>query len=559
MLHLPEALVNRATAPSCTTGLLFSPRTPYACLMRGAAADQRAGTGRHGPWLALIIIAAGYFLNVLDSTVVNVAVPSIVSSLHTTADQILWVLNGYLFPYAILLPLAGRLGDFFGHRNVLFVGLFVFTLASLVSGFAGSGSMLIFGRALQGVGAAAAAPQAIAITSRIFPAERKGVAFGALAAVTGVAAAAGPVIGGLVTQTLGWRWIFLLNIPVSLVSLVGVFLFVPLTREGVRVRLGLLTVVVGSVGLFALLYGLIEGQRYRWGSVVGVLTVPHILILAVLLLAGLLLWERAQHGVLLPNALFTSRNYAFMVCAGVGLSFGIFASQLVMTIYLQSGEGASALQVGLVLSPMWVAASLISPIGGRAAARMGARPVLVTAFSLFAGGIALTALFAQLAYSWPMFIAPLMMAGLGAGLSFGPLPLVAMEEVEPHAAGGASALIETGRQIGGALGVCAVGIIIQTAWSSSLRHGAPGIAAQFPPGERERFINGALSAADRGFDPARGGPSLPDLPSGMNEALHHLSAAGLATGTGIVLYVTACVLLAAVFVCLAIRNNPHAT
>jgi EmrB/QacA subfamily drug resistance transporter len=404
-------------------------------------------------------------MNVLDSTVVNVAVPSIVDDIDATTGQILWVISGYLLPYAMLLLLAGRLGDIVGHRNMFAAGLSIFVIASLLCGLAQSPGQLIAARILQGVGAAAAAPQALAVTSAIFPPARRAMAFGVLAAVIGCAAAAGPFLGGLITNFLGWRWIFFINIPLGLIGIAASFVFVPATREKIRQRLAIGPVVLATAGLFAVLFALIEGQRYEWGPLWGELEIIHLLVAGSLLLAVFVLWERTRtegHG-LLPRATFTSRNYALMVWASIATFFGIFGSQFTMTIYLQSGLGASPLQAGLVLAPMWLAAAMVSPVGSQLAERFSHRSLLVGGFLVFGAGIAVTGLLTQTGASWATFIIPLVVAGAGAGLTFAPLTTVAMAEVAPHAFGGASGLIEMVRMGGSAVCTAAVGAILATA------------------------------------------------------------------------------------------------
>ncbi|MGH3922998.1 MAG: MFS transporter, partial [Pseudonocardiaceae bacterium] len=255
------------------------------------AALESRETLRFGPWPALVVIATGYFMNVLDSTVVNVAVPTIMTRLDTTTEQMLWIINGYLLPYALLLLVAGRLGDIYGHRNVFFTGLLIFTVASLLCGLARSPEELIAARVLAGIGAAGASPQAVAITSALFPQSRRGLAFGVLAMVVGVASVAGPALGGIITHYLGWRWIFFLNVPIGVLGLLGTFVFVPSTRNLIRQRLRPATVVLATAGLFALLFALIEGQRFGWGTVYGVLTIPHLLVIGLLLLIAVAVWE----------------------------------------------------------------------------------------------------------------------------------------------------------------------------------------------------------------------------------------------------------------------------
>ncbi|MER6605507.1 DHA2 family efflux MFS transporter permease subunit [Streptomyces sp. NPDC000927] len=513
---------------------------------------------RHGPWPALVVIALGYFMNVLDSTVVNVAIPQIVTGVGATTEQILWVVNGYLLPYAMLLLVAGRLGDIRGHRNVFAAGLLVFTAASLVCGLAQNPEQLIAARVLQGIGAAAAAPQALAITSAVFPPAKLGTAFGVLAAVIGSAAAAGPLLGGLISDTLGWRWIFFINIPLGLIGLVCTFVYVPATRNWARQKLGIVPVLLASAGLFVVLYALIEGERFDWGTVRGWIGIPHFLVLGVLILVGFTLWERRRADGLLPRALFTSRNYALMVWASAATYFGIFGSQLVMTIYLQTALGAGPLEAGLVLSPMWLASSLTAPIGGRLSGRVRRSRLLAGGFAVFCLGVAVTAPFADADAAWWEFVAPLVLAGAGAGLTFAPLTTVAMGEVEPQAAGGASGLIEMSRMIGSAVCTAVVGAVLATVWASSLRDGAADAGGRLSGEDRASLIDGARQAADSGLNSGTEAVAPSSLPSGLVRVFEDLSAQSLASAARPALLITAAVIALAAVTSLFLKESGRA-
>ena len=193
---------------------------------------------RRHPWLALLVLCLGFFVVLLDATIVNVAIPTMLGSLHASLDQILWVVNAFLLTFAVLLVIGGRLGDVLGQRNLFVVGLGAFSVASALCGLAQDPNQLIAARALQGVGAAVLSPQALVIVSAIFPADRRGAAFGILSGVTGLAALAGPTLGGLIVTYLDWRWIFFVNVPIGIVGIAATFLLVPDLRPGRRRRPG---------------------------------------------------------------------------------------------------------------------------------------------------------------------------------------------------------------------------------------------------------------------------------------------------------------------------------
>src|SRR5579859_5009217 len=230
------------------------------------------------PWLALLVLCLGFFVILLDATIVNVAIPTMLQSLRAGLDQILWVVNAYLLTLAVLLVTAGRLGDVFGQRTLFMVGLGLFSVASALCGLAQGPEQLIAARVLQGVGAAVLSPQAMVIVVRIFPAERRGAALGLLSAVTALASVAGPTLGGLIVTYLDWRWIFYVNVPIGLAGMLLALRFVPDLRPGRRHRLDLVGVLLVTAGLFAVIFGLIEGQRYEWGAVAGsALTIPEVI------------------------------------------------------------------------------------------------------------------------------------------------------------------------------------------------------------------------------------------------------------------------------------------
>lgn len=217
---------------------------------------------RNHPMAALTVLSLGLFMTLLDLTIVNIAIPSIVDSIHATLDQVLWVLNAYSLLYAVLLITSGRLGDIYGPRNVFAVGVAIFTAASAVSGFAQDPLQLIVARAAQGLGAAILAPQGLPIMISLFPVEKRGGVFAVYGILAGLAVVAGPTVGGFLVSHYGWRSIFYVNIPFGIVTFALAFGLIPDLRPGRRHRLDLLGVLLATAGLFSVIFALIEGQRY---------------------------------------------------------------------------------------------------------------------------------------------------------------------------------------------------------------------------------------------------------------------------------------------------------
>jgi EmrB/QacA subfamily drug resistance transporter len=220
---------------------------------------------RTNPWLVLVVLTTGFFMIMLDTTIVNVAIPAMSTGLNTTFDQILWVVNAYVLTYAVLLITAGRLGDLYGQRNLFAVGLAIFTVASALCGLSQTPTELIVARVLQGVGGALLTPQTLAILTSIFPPERRGAAFGVWGGVAGLATLAGPTAGGAIITYIDWRWIFFINVPIGIAALVATFLIIPDLRPGRHHGWDVVGILLATTGLFAIVFGLIEGSATTGG------------------------------------------------------------------------------------------------------------------------------------------------------------------------------------------------------------------------------------------------------------------------------------------------------
>src|SRR6266849_4297110 len=342
---------------------------------------------RTNPWLVLLVLTTGFFMILLDTTIVNVAIPAMSAKtnggLNTTLDQILWVLNSYILVYAVLLITAGRLGDLYGQRTLFAIGLFIFTVASALCGISQNPTELIGARILQGVGGALLTPQTLAILTSIFPPERRGAAFGVWGGVAGLATLAGPTVGGAIITYISWRWIFFINVPIGILALVATFLFIPNLRPGRQHGWDVVGIVVATAGLFAVVFGLIEGQRYSWGQIESFpITIPEVIGAGVVLMILFVIWERFQAEPLMPLSLFADRNFAVANWVAAAISFGMLSTFLPITIYLQSVRGFSALHAGLTLAPMSLTSMITAPFAGRAADRIGGKYILLAGISL---------------------------------------------------------------------------------------------------------------------------------------------------------------------------------
>jgi EmrB/QacA subfamily drug resistance transporter len=463
-------------------------------------------------WLILLVTCIGFFMIMLDTTIVYVATPSIMSGLHASLDQVLWVFNGYLLAYAVLLITASRLADLWGPRNLFAAGLAVFTIASALCGFSQDSTQLIAARVMQGVGGALLAPQSLTLLTAIFPPERRGAALGISGAVVGVSVVAGPTLGGLIVTVSDWRWIFFLNVPVGVLAVVATLLIIPDLRPGVRHRIDLVGVLGASVALFLLVFGLIEGQRYDWSPAIWSL-----LGAGAGLLALFLLWETRQDEPLLPLRLFRERNFSLMNWTGAAMQFGMQGIFIPITIYTQSVLGMSALQSGLTVAPMSLVSGLVAPFAGRLADRLGGKYLLMAGLAIFGGGAAWVALIARTTSTSLDFTLPLVVTGIGLGLVFAPMMTVALHGITPREAAAASGLINTTRQLGSVLGAAVTGAVLQSQLAVALQDRAVTASAQLPAPFRGGFVDGFAQAARSGFSIGRGQDGGAVLPAGLPE------------------------------------------
>jgi len=476
---------------------------------------------RTNPWLVLVVLTTGFFMILLDTTIVNVAIPAMSTGLNTSLDQILWVLNAYILVYAVLLITAGKLGDLFGQKQLFAIGLSIFTVASALCGFSRTPEELIAARVLQGIGGALLTPQTLAILTSIFPPERRGAAFGIWGGVAGLATVAGPTIGGAIITYISWQWIFFINVPIGIAALIATFLIIPDLRHGRHQGWDLPGVAMATAGLFGIVFGLIEGQRFNWGEISSYgITIPEVIGAGVVLIVVFLIWERYQAQPLLPLSLFKDRNFAVANWISASISFGMLSMFLPITIYLQSVRGFSALTAGLTIAPMSLTSMVTAPFAGRLADRIGGKYILMTGISLFTVGVGSLAYVAGPDSTWINFLAPTIIAGAGMGMTFAPMTTVAMRNIEPRVAGAASGVLNTIRQLGAAIGSAVVGAILQNQLAQSLHTHAVSDAGSLPAAFRAQFINAFSNVASNGFQIGTGENGA-KLPAGLRPAVAH--------------------------------------
>jgi EmrB/QacA subfamily drug resistance transporter len=417
---------------------------------------------RAGDWAILLTLSLGFFMTLLDLTIVNIAIPDMRRDLHASLAEIGWVINAYVIVLAVLMITAGRLGDLRGRRNLFITGIAVFTLASAASGLSQTGTELIAARVVQGFGAALAMPQTMAIIIAIFPRERRGAALGVWGGVAALATIAGPTVGGVLVTWMGWRWIFFVNVPLGIVAIIAATAIIPDVRSGKRLPLDLPGVLIASAGLVAITYGLVEGQSSAWGTVWSFVSIPLIVVAGMALLVIFVLVQalRQERRPLLPFTLFQDRNYALMAGVSVIISVGLVGMALPLTLYLQTVLGFSAIKAGLTMAPASLASGFSAPFVGKLADQ-GGKYLLIIGFTLYATGLISICLVAGPSSHWYDLVPGYVITGLGVGFTMSPMQTIATRNVDPALAGAASGVLNTARQLGSALGSAVVLAVLQ--------------------------------------------------------------------------------------------------
>ena len=509
------------------------------------------------PWHALIVLCVANFLILLDTTIVNTAIPSIMATLGTGIDSALWVLNGYLLAFASLLIIFGRLGDVLGARPLFVGGLGLFTLASVLCGLSGSPGELVTARVVQGIGAAILVPQALVLISAIFPPDRRGAAFGIFTAVAGIASISGPTLGGLLVTELGWQSIFYLNVPVGLVGIVLAVRLVPDPRVHRPHHFDVVGMLLATCGLLGIVYVLIEGPGHGAGTSATVTA----LSLACLLL--FVVWERRQDEPLVPLALFGSGNFGIATIITAVFSFALYGFLLVFVIETQSALGMSPLRSGIVALPMTVTLSVLAPIAGRITDRVGGRVLLVAGLAFYGLGALAVAFLPTANSTAAVFVAPLVVLGIGIGLSVAPTTTEAMRAVVPEQASAASGVLNAARQVGAVLGATVVGSVLRGGLTGSLHQAVRDRVGQLPAPARDFFVSGFERATGHGLQ--LGGRSggvtapaalSPDLTGQFDRLARDVFTHGLVAASRPALSVVVAVsLLASLLAALTIRRR----
>ena len=452
--------------------------------------SQRTGSAEavsaRRSWLTLGALAFGFFMAALDTTVVNVALPSIQRDLDADISKLEWVVNGYVLALAVFMLTGGKLADFLGRRRIFLLGIATFTLASLAGGLAPNVDALIAARAVQGLGAAMMMPASLSLIAATFAPEKRGTAIGIWAGISAVAAAVGPVLGGWLTDSLDWSWVFFINVPIGLIGFLSARAIVEESRDASPgQRLDLAGLLVSGAALLALTYALIEANDYGWGSTT---------IVALLALAGagliLFVWvERRRAEPMLDLSLFRSREFTGASLMGVLSMASLFGVFFFLSIYLQFILGYSPVKAGATFVPLSVTAMVAAPAAGRLTDRIGARLPMTVGLVLLGVAFALySALDAR--SSFADVVPGLVVTGLGIALTQVPMMTSGLAAVDVAKSGVASAVLNTFRQVGGAIGIAVLAAILTSRMESAMAAGA-NHADAFLEGYQRALLVGA--------------------------------------------------------------------
>lgn len=425
--------------------------------------------------LILAAVCLGYFMAVLDSTVVNVALPDMARSMHTGIAGMQWVVDGYALVFASLLLMAGSLGDRWGNKETFAAGLGLFTVASALCGLAPNLGTLIAFRALQGVGAAVQVPASLALLRHHYhDARERALAIGIWAAATGVAVAAGPVVGGILTHAFSWRSVFLVNIPVGIAGVVLTLRYVPPVPRVAQGDLDLVAQALAFLTLASVTFALIQGGVWGWTSA------P---VLVAGLAAGLAAtyWYDSEHRAehpMLPLGLFRDSTFSAATAVGAILSFGFYGELFLMSLFFQQVQHRTPLATGLALLPQTAVVSVANFVSGQLTARYGSRQPMVVGLAIGAlgfGGLAWIGARASLAAT----MAPMVAVGFGAALAMPAMTAAVIEHTPKDRAGIGSAVLNASRQVGGVIGIALLGALISGHMIQGLHRGMVVCGAVF--------------------------------------------------------------------------------
>jgi len=489
---------------------------------RFLAHRHRLITDENRRWWTLGAMCFALFMIMLDNTVVNVALPSIQRDLNATLSSLEWTVNAYTLTFAVLLVTGGRLGDIFGRRRMFLFGVAVFGLSSAAIGLAPNDAFLIAFRAVQGVGAAFMMPATLSIITQAFPPHERGKAIGTWAGVSALALAIGPVVGGLLTESVSWRAIFFINPPIAALAVIVTLFAAKESRDETVSRTvdypGIATL---TIGLTALVLALIEGNHWGWGSA----AIIAMFALAVLSLTAFVIIEQRVQAPMIDFSFFRTRTSAGVNLVAFIVSFAMFAQFFFLTLYMQNILHYSPLGAGLRFLPATALIVIVAPIAGRLADRIGSRSLMTFGLLVVASAVFVQSHITVHSSYW-LLLPGFMLMGLGMGLVMSPMSTAAMNAVDRSKAGAASGVLSMSRMVGSTFGVAVMGAIVSTVGKSKINEGL----AHYPPAIRAAVSNAFGSGtASAGHAPA-------EIVSVVQNAFVSAVSVGLTIGAVVVLF-----------------------
>ena len=435
------------------------------------------------PWPALWSLVVGFFMILVDGNIVTIALPHMLQDLDASLSAGMWVTSAYLLAYAVPLLITGRMGDRFGQKNLYMIGMGIFTFASLWCGLAPNVESLITARVVQGLGASLMTPQTMSLITLMFPPNARGVAMSIWGATAGVASLVGPILGGVLVDTLGWGWIFFINIPVGLAGLFLAWRNVPVFEQK-KHSFDWLGVVLSAVGLFLLVFGIQEGATYDWGTITDsfmgtgiAVSVWGLIIAGILVLALFIGWQAINpREPLVPLSLFGDRNFSVSNVAISAMGVVAISMAFPLTLYLQQVEGLDPTQAALMTAPMALFSGALAPVVGARLNRNDPKWIAVIGFTLMVVGFALLRPTMVADGNLWLMVGPMIILGAANACIWGPLSVSATRNLPPQRAGAGSGVYNETRQMASVLGSAAITTIMASAITSHLSALGPAAA-----------------------------------------------------------------------------------
>jgi len=482
-------------------------------------------------WWVLVAMVFGLFMPMLDNLVVNVALPTIQRELGSGVSGLQWIIDAYTLTFASFMLTGGTLGDLYGRKRFFLTGLGVFVLGSLMCGLSQDIGQLIAFRALQGLGAAMLLPGTLSIITATFTGKERGAAIGIWAAMSGLAIALGPLIGGWLVEHVSWESIFFINVPIGIVGATLAFIVVKESRDPTKSRrLDLPGLVTGTAGLFFLVYGLIEGNERGWTD--GLILAAF--VLAAVLLVTFFVIESRREYPMLPLSFFKIPTFAASNVVAAAVFFSLFGTTFFLSLYLQNVRGFSPVQAGIRLFPFTVMILLIAPVAGRLSDKYGSRWFMTAGTAILALGLALL-LRSQPDSDYLTVLLPAMLVmGAGMAMTMAPMTAAVMASVPVQRAGVASAATNTSRELGGVFGIALLGAVVTSSFKRSFL--AKLVAFGVPTATAHQIVDQANASGAASGSTAQVPPGVPQQAiDAIKESFTHAMHVGILIAIGFAL------------------------